>query len=326
MLSGEKRRLKTRVSFVSVTNFDRLPAFSGPVHLAVGMFDGVHLGHREVLGLAVRNAKATGGVAGVLTFDPHPSRVFRPESPTLLLVDAAQKDELLAGAGLDFVVHHRFDREFAAMPAEEFLPWLRARVPGLAAVYVGENFRFGQRRAGDAALLVSQGKACGVHVFAANRVEADGERVSSTRIRRLVAEGRVDEAAALLGYEYYGEGPVVSGRRLGRTIGFPTLNVFWNPELRPAYGVYAVHLRGPDGVWRDGIANYGVRPTVENLPVTPQLEVHLFASAAEVTAAGFGDGARVRVSLRRFLRPEMKFASLDALKGQIQADCAAARR
>lgn len=314
------------VNFRSVSAFEQLPAPAGPVHLAVGMFDGVHLGHREVLGLAVRNARAAGGVAGVLTFEPHPSRVFRPESPTLLLVDSAQKDELLAAAGLDFVVHHRFDREFAAMPAEEFLPWLRARTPGLAAVYVGENFRFGHRRAGDAALLASLGKACGVHVFAANRVARDGERVSSTRIRGLVAGGRVDEAAALLGYEYYGEGPVVSGRRLGRTIGFPTLNVFWNPELRPAYGVYAVHLRGPDGVWRDGIANYGVRPTVENAPVSPLLEVYLFASAEAVSAAGLGDGVRVRVSLRRFIRPERRFASLEELKAQILADCEAARR
>lgn len=314
------------VNFRSASAFEQLPAPAGPVHLAVGMFDGVHLGHREVLGLAVRNARAAGGVAGVLTFEPHPSRVFRPESPTLLLVDSAQKDELLAAAGLDFVVHHRFDREFAAMPAEEFLPWLRARTPGLAAVYVGENFRFGHRRAGDAALLASLGKACGVHVFAANRVARDGERVSSTRIRGLVAGGRVDEAAALLGYEYYGEGPVVSGRRLGRTIGFPTLNVFWNPELRPAYGVYAVHLRGPDGVWRDGIANYGVRPTVENAPVSPLLEVYLFASAEAVSAAGLGDGVRVRVSLRRFIRPERRFASLEELKAQILADCEAARR
>lgn len=309
----------------SVTTFDRLPPFAGPVHLAVGMFDGVHLGHREVLGLAVRNAQSGGGAAGVLTFDPHPSRLFRPHDPTLLLVDAAQKDELLAGAGLDFVVHHHFDRDFAALPAEDFLPWLRARLPGLAALYVGENFRFGQKRAGDAALLVAQGLACGVHVFAANRVAADGERISSTRIRTLVAEGGVERAAALLGYEYFGGGPVVAGRRLGRTIGFPTLNVFWNPELRPAYGVYAVHLRGPDGVWREGVANYGVRPTVESGPVSPQLEVHLFASAAEVAGAGLDTGATVRVSLRRFIRPEMKFASLEALKAQITADCLAAR-
>ena len=312
--------------FHSVSAFDRLPTVSGPVHLAVGMFDGVHLGHREVLGLAVRHAQAAGGVAGVLTFDPHPSRVFRPESPTLLLVDAAQKDELLAGVGLGFVVHHAFDRAFAAMPAEDFLPWLRERVPGLAALYVGANFRFGEKRRGDAALLVAQGKTCGIHVYAANQVAADGERISSTRIRSLVAAGRVGEAADLLGYEYYGEGPVVGGRRLGRTIGFPTLNVFWNPELRPAYGVYAVHLRGPDGVWREGVANYGVRPTVEQAPVSPQLEVHLFERAEVEIAAGLVEGARVRVSLRRFIRPEMKFASLDALKAQIAADSAEARR
>lgn len=311
--------------FTSVTDFSALPAFTGPVHLAVGVFDGVHLGHREVLGLAVCNAKASGGVAGVLTFDPHPSRLFRPENPTLLLVDVKQKDELLAGAGLDFVVHHRFDREFAAMPAEEFLPWVRARLPKLSSLYIGENFRFGQKRAGDAALLVAQGKAAGVHVFAANRIAADGERISSTRIRGLVAVGRVDEAAGLLGYEYFGEGPVIPGRRLGRTLGFPTLNVSWDPELRPAYGVYAVHLRGPDGVWRDGVANYGVRPTVESAPVTPQLEVHLFAPAAEVAAAGLDTGAFVRVSLRRFIRPEMKFSGLDELKARIAADVAAAR-
>lgn len=311
--------------FTSVSEFSALPPFAGPVHLAVGVFDGVHLGHREVLGLAVRNAKSAGGMAGVLTFDPHPSRLFRPENPTLLLVDAKQKDELLAGAGLDFVVHHRFDREFAAMPAEDFLPWLRARLPGLSSLYIGENFRFGRKRAGDAGLLVEQGRAAGIPVFAAEKVELAGERISSTRIRALVAAGAVDEAAGLLGYEYFGEGRVVSGRKLGRTIGFPTLNVSWDPELRPAYGVYAVHLRGPDGVWRDGVANYGVRPTVEHAPVTPQLEVYLFADPAEVTAAGLDAGAFVRVSLRRFIRREMKFAGLDELKARIAADVAAAR-
>jgi riboflavin kinase / FMN adenylyltransferase len=311
--------------FTRVADFSELPPIAGPVHLAVGVFDGVHLGHREVLGLAVRNAKASAGVAGVLTFDPHPSRLFRPENPTLLLVDPKQKDELLAGVGLDFVVHHRFDLEFAALPAEEFLPWLRERLPNLSSLYIGENFRFGRKRAGDAALLVAQGKALGVHVFAANRIAADGERISSTRIRGLVAAGRVDEAAGLLGYEYFGEGGVIPGRRLGRTLGFPTLNVSWDPELRPAYGVYAVHLRGPDGVWREGVANYGVRPTVEHSPVTPQLEVHLFAPASEVAAAGLGEGAFVRVSLRRFIRPEMKFSGLDALKKQIAADVAAAK-
>lgn len=313
------------IVIVSIDSFSSLPVLSGPVHLAVGMFDGVHLGHREVLGLAVRNARAAGGVAGVLTFSPHPSRVFRPEDPTTLLVDRRQKDELLASAGLGFVVHHPFDRAFAALPAETFVAWLRERVPGLAAVYVGENFRFGKGRAGDVASLVEQGRALGVHIYAADRVELDGERISSTRIRKLVAEGRVAEASELLGYDYYGEGSVIPGRKLGRTIGFPTLNVAWDPEQRPAFGVYAVRLTGPDGVARAGVANYGVRPTVESQPVSPQLEVHLFDDADAVRAAGLDTGAFVRVALRRFIRPERKFSGLDALKAQIAEDSRLAR-
>ena len=310
---------------VSVAAFGELPPVPGPVHLAVGVFDGVHLGHREVLGLALAGAARSGGPAGVLTFSPHPSRLFRPSEPVRMLLPPAVMDGLLASLGLAFVVRHPFDRAFAALPAEEFLPWLKSRLPALAGLYVGENFRFGAGRAGDAALLARMGRELGVHVFAADRIVADGERVSSTRIRGLVAAGDVTEASVLLGYDYFAEGRVEGGRRLGRTIGFPTLNLPWAPELAPAYGVYAVELTGPDGVRRRGVANYGVRPTVEDAPVAPRLEIHLFAPASEVESAGLTEGVFVKAAFLRFLRPERKFSGLDELRAQIAADVEAAR-
>lgn len=310
---------------VSAASFSELPPYSGPVHLAVGVFDGVHIGHREVLGLALANAARAHGCAGVLTFAPHPSRLFRPADPVRLLAPARQMDGLLAALGLGFVVRHPFGRDFASMPAEDFLPWLKERLPALSGLYVGENFRFGAGRAGDPALLASMGRSLGVHVFAADRVVADGERVSSTRIRALVAAGKVDEASFLLGYDYFAEGVVTGGRRLGRTLGFPTLNLPWNPELTPAFGVYAVELTGPDGVNRRGVANYGVRPTVEDAPVSPQLETHLFDTPDAIAAAGLDEGVPIRVAFLKFLRPEMKFASLDALRARIAEDVAAAK-
>jgi riboflavin kinase/FMN adenylyltransferase len=282
------------------------------------MFDGVHLGHRAVIEAAVQTARQTGGTAAVLTFLPHPSTLFRPEQPTRLIMDQANKARVLHRLGVDAMVTQPFTREFAQVTAEEFVPWLKQRAPMLAGIYVGENFRFGRGRKGDIALLVAEGRRHGVHVFSAPRVNLDGEPISSTRIRALLEAGDVAAANALFGYSYFAEGPVVPGKRLGQTIGFPTLNVSWAPDLRPRFGVYVVRVAGAKAVTAlPGVANYGLRPTVEQAH-EPLLEVHLLTECPFVT------GDHVVVKWLRFLRPEQKFSGVEELRAQIARDRSAA--
>jgi riboflavin kinase/FMN adenylyltransferase len=289
-----------------------------PLHLAIGMFDGVHLGHRAVIEAAVQSARRSGGTAAVLTFSPHPSTLFRPNQPTRLIMDAANKARVLHRLGVDAMITQPFTPEFAQVAALDFLPWLRQRAPQLAAVYVGENFRFGQGRKGDIALLVAEGKKLGVTVFSAPRVNFDGEPISSTRIRVLLEAGDVAAANALLGYSYFAEGPVVPGKRLGRTIGFSTLNVAWAPDLRPRFGVYVVRVAGAKAVTAlPGVANYGLRPTVEHA-VEPLLEAHVLGDCP------FEAGDTVTVKWLRFLRPERKFSGVEELRAQIAKDRAEA--
>lgn len=297
--------MKTPLQFDSL-DAAQLP--DQPVHLAVGMFDGVHLGHQSVIAAAVQSARRADGLAGVLTFWPHPSRILRPGQPTPLLMPPAMKRRVLARLGVDFIIEQPFTPDYAAVTAEGFLPHLLVRLPRLAAIYVGENWRFGQGRAGDVTRLVTEGGKHGVTVFSVPRLNHNGAPISSSRIRGLLAEGRIEEVNALLGYTYFAEGVVEAGRQLGRTIGFPTLNIAWEPELAPRHGVYAVTV---NGAW--GVANYGVRPTVGHSP-HPVLEVHLLGQ----TSLAYGD--RVLVEWHRFIRPEMKFASVEALKEQIARD------
>lgn len=285
-----------------------------PLHLAIGMFDGVHLGHRAVIEAAVQSARRSGGAAAVLTFWPHPSALFRPENPTPLIQDAGTKGRVLLGLGVDAVVTQAFTPELAKIGAEEFLPWLRQKLPQLAAVYVGENFRFGRERRGDVDLLVAAGRPLGLTVFSASRVKLDGEPISSTRIRTLLEQGEIAAANALLGYTYFAVGVVTPGKRLGRTIGFPTLNLSWSPGQRPRFGVYVVRVSGAkSAALLPAVANYGLRPTVEQT-AEPRLEVHVLGECP------FGAGDVLTVEWLRFLRPERKFADVEELRAQIAKD------
>lgn len=300
--------------------FESLSAFapsSGrrPLHLAIGMFDGVHLGHRAVIESATRSARRSGGEAAVLTFDPHPSRLFRPAEPVRLIMDRERRVSALLALGVSAVVVQPFDAAFAAIEAEDFLPALRRHLPALHTVYVGENWRFGRGRRGDVALLVAEAKKHGLHVVSAPRINGDGEPISSTRIRALLAEGRIDAANVLLGSAYASDGVVVGGKRLGRTIGFPTLNLPWSPDLVPRLGVYVTTIRRADGsdAPRRAVANYGLRPTVERADA-PQLEVHLLDDCP------YGPGDALRAEWLTFLRSEQKFAGLDELRAQIARD------
>ena len=294
----------------------RLPA--RPLHLAIGMFDGVHLGHRQVIAAAVQSARAEQGLCGVLTFWPHPSALFRPENPTRLILPAQTKAGLLLAQGVDVVITEAFTPELAAVSAAAFLPWLKERLPGLAAIYVGSNFRYGQRRRGDTATLEAAGRECGIRISSIPPVTLDAHVVSSTRIRSHLEAGEITAANALLGYPYFSSGVVTPGKQLGRTLGFPTLNVPWAPELRPRLGVYAVRLSGEKAPGTlPGVANYGLRPTVEQA-VAPRLEVHVLGPCP------FGAGDVVRVEWLAFLRPERKFADVAALRAQIAEDRRAA--
>ena len=297
--------------------FDSLAAAAlpaRPLHLAIGMFDGVHLGHRSVIEAAISSARRSGGLAGVLTFWPHPSALFRPENATKLLMPPAMKRLVLGQLGVDFIIEERFSREFAAIEAADFLPHLKRALPQLAAVYVGENWRFGRGRTGDVALLVAEGRKHGIEVYSAPRLNHNGAPISSSRIRELLAAGDVAAANALLGYAYFAAGIVQKGRQLGRTIGFPTLNLAWEPELQPRLGVYAVTVTMTNGAVVPGVANYGLRPTVETAPVKPLLEVNLLGEPA----ANYGDF--ITVNWLHFLRAEAKFKGLEELQMQIALD------
>lgn len=303
----------------AVSDFHEVDLGERPLFLAVGMFDGVHLGHQAVISSAVNSAARVSGVAGVLTFHPHPSRLFRPEQPTELLMPFAIKTRRLLAMGAALVINKEFDAAYAAIAADDFLIHLKQKLPTLHAVHVGENFRYGRGREGDIACLVESGKTAEVAVYSAERLRWNGEPISSTRIRDCLREGRIDEANALLGYSYFSEGEVTTGDSRGRGLGFPTLNFEWEPELQPRYGVYAVTVRSEvDGQPLPGVANYGLRPTFGEAS-QPRLEVHVLVP----TRLRPGDFARV--DWRAFLREERRFSSPDELKDQIARDVDAAR-
>lgn len=287
------------------------------------MFDGVHLGHQAVIEAACNSARRTGGLSAVLSFTPHPSRLFAPpEQATRLLMPVPIKLRVLRQLGVDQIIIHPFDHAFAAITAEDFPAFLKQKLPSLRSIYVGENFRYGKNRSGDTRTLLAGCRQLGIDLFSAERIRCNGEPISSTRIRTALEQGRIEEVNSLLGYSYFIEGTVIPGRQLGRTLNAPTLNLRWEPELLPAFGVYAVRVRRSDEAhapWQNAVANYGVRPTVEAAAAVPLLEVHTL----EPTTLTTGDS--LTVQLLHFIRAERKFASLEALRQQIEADADQAR-
>jgi riboflavin kinase/FMN adenylyltransferase len=303
-----------------VERFEELAGLVGELHLAIGVFDGVHLGHKAVIESAVFSAQRSGGVGGVLTFDPHPSRLFRPENPTLLMMPIKEKTSMLHAVGVDIVIRKHFDRVFASIPADQFLAELKAALPSLKSIYIGENFRFGRLRAGTVATLIESGNALGIGVFSVDRIKHNGEPISSTRIRKELEAGHIETVNDLFGYNYFSNGTVLGGAKLGQQIGFPTLNLPWEPECLPRFGVYQVRFRSAaDQPWEPAVANYGMKPTVAEANQTPALEVHALSGTP------LDQGDFLEVEWLRFIRPEQKFSSLDALKAQISKDCEIAR-
>ncbi len=295
----------------------RPPRWMSPV-LALGNFDGLHRGHQKIIERIRRGAAERGATAVVLTFDPHPPRVVRPDKAPPLLMTLAQKLHALERAGVHGAAVVRFTHELSQWSPERFVTtvlvdWLR-----VAEVWVGADFLFGRDRAGNFSVLRTLGQQHGFRVEKIDAVRYKEFVVSSTRIRRLVSEGRVDEAGALLGHHYAIDGVVVEGAQRGRELGFPTANLSTENDLVPPTGVYAtaIDIRGTR--W-PSITNVGVRPTFEAAgPVT--VETHVLGLQDDVY------GAPVSLSFVQRLRDERRFADVDALKEQIEADVRRARR
>jgi riboflavin kinase/FMN adenylyltransferase len=289
-----------------------------PTAVAIGNFDGVHRGHRAVIGAMQEAAKAETLVPSVLTFEPHPRRFFTKDSAPFRIVRLRDKLAQLQQTLVERVYAPRFDANFAGMSAEDFLDIVLGQQLGAKIVVTGENFAFGNKRRGDSTMLKNWGNAHGVHIITVPPVTMDGEICSSSAIRKAIGAGAVKHAAALLGRPYRMSGRVVHGQARGRTIGFPTANVALTADLiAPSYGVYAVRAT-VDGTTFDGVANFGIRPTV-SVDNQPTLEVYLFDTVQEIY------GKMLHVDFVDKLRGEMKFAGIDALKEQIANDCAAAR-
>jgi riboflavin kinase/FMN adenylyltransferase len=293
-----------------------------PSAVAIGNFDGVHLGHQALFTAARTAAASFGGKSVALTFDPHPGQVLSPSLAPRLLTPLDRKLELLADAGLTAALVQTFDTDFAALEAERFARDYLLAGLGARAIAVGPDFSFGKGRAGNVDRLRAWVASAGATVTVVPKVEVDGLPVSSTRIRELVLEGRVLAAARLLGRPYDIDGQVVAGMGRGRTIGWPTANVAPRNELLPAIGVYAVRALGAFGDL-PGAANLGRKPTFgEGHPIT--VEVHLIGY--DGTGKESLTGQAVRVKFIERLRPEMRFASVEALTAQIGKDVEEAKR
>jgi riboflavin kinase/FMN adenylyltransferase len=286
--------------------------------VALGNFDGFHRGHQAVVGRAVSRARLDGRPALVATFDPHPMRYFRPESPWFRLTSLEQRERLMLAAGVDAMLVFQFDAEFAAITATDFVAdWLARRI-GATGVVTGEDFTFGKGRGGDIAALKLVGHANRLSVDTVAPVMEGDRPVSSTWIREALRSGDCETGRRLLTRPFTIEGVVEQGDRRGRTLGYPTANISLGNYLRPRFGVYAVRGRLPDGRTLDGVANLGVRPMFE--PPRELLEPHFFGFDGALY------GQRLEVELLSFIRDEQVFDDPAALTAQMDRDADEARR
>ena len=291
------------------------PKWPAPV-AALGNFDGLHRGHQQLVAAVCARAAERGGLGVALVFEPHPSQVLRPDKAPPLLMTLDQKLQAFERAGLGGVAIVRFTHELSRLEPETFvetvlIDWLR-----VAEVWVGENFLFGRERTGTFTLLRTIGEDRGFRTEKIEPVRYKGFVVSSTRVRHLISEGRVDEAGALLGHHYAVDGQVVYGDARGRELGVPTANLETANPLLPAYGIYA-SIATVDGRHYPAVTSVGIRPTIGDNRLT--VETHLLDRTMDLY------GAKLRVSFVKWLREERRFETLEALKSQMVADCAEAR-
>jgi riboflavin kinase/FMN adenylyltransferase len=302
-------------SFTIVRDNDDAGALRRAV-IAIGNFDGVHRGHRAVIGKAIARARALSVPAAALTLEPHPRSYFRPNDPLFRLTDERQKLRLLAGSGLDGAIVLTFNAALASLPARDFIDRVLVGRFAVSGVVTGFDFHFGKDRGGSPAFLAAEGQARGFPVDIVPALEDEGRPVSSGTIRAALSAGRVVEAAELLGYPWFASGEVIHGEKRGRDLGFPTANLRLDPACALKHGIYAVRVI-LGGKPLDGVASFGRRPTFDN--GAPLLEVFLFDFAGDLY------GQSIDVAFIAWLRPEQRFESVDALVAQMNRDSEQAR-
>ncbi len=295
-------------------------AATSPIALTIGNFDGVHLGHQAMLAKLRTAAEARGLPPCVMTFEPHPREFFAPDKAPVRLTSLREKLELLAQHGVERTHVLRFNFSLAQVTAQDFIDRILVRGLGVRWLQVGDDFRFGARRAGDLNMLKAHAARHGYAVEAMATVELDDERVSSTAVREALAAGDMAKAARLLGHPYRISGRVVRGDQLGRKLGFPTANVRMKHNRPPLTGIFAVEFRRADGVPLQGVASLGVRPTVKAQGAAPALEVYLIDFKQEIY------GEPVSVEFLHKFRDEEKYVDLETLTQQIARDAANARQ
>jgi riboflavin kinase / FMN adenylyltransferase len=295
------------------------PAPSHPVALTIGNFDGVHRGHEAIVARVRAVARERKLASCVLTFEPHPREFFSPATAPTRLTSMREKLELLSHLEIDRVHVQRFTPEFAALSPDHFVDKVLVETLSARWILVGDDFRYGSKRAGSYATLTASGNRSGFAVETMPTVADDGVRVSSSAVRNALAVGDIARASSLLGRRYTISGRVIHGQKLGRQLGYATANVELEHNRPPLFGIYAVRVFGIGEAVRDGVASLGYRPTVTN-ERTPTLEVHLFDFSADIY------GMRVRVEFLEKIRDEEKFPDLETLKVAIADDCKAARR
>ncbi len=281
--------------------------------MTIGSFDGVHLGHQAIIRRLVDGAHSQGLQAAAITFFPHPSKVLRGDGSPFYLSTPEERAEILAGLGVDLTITLRFDKELASFSADQFMGLLSEHL-GLKQLLVGHDFALGRGREGNYEKLKNLGLKYHYAIEAQPPLTVNGEMVSSSRIRELVGQGSMALAAAYLGRWYSVQGSVVPGDGRGRTIGIPTANLdIWHERLLPTNGVYATFVR-VNGVNYPSVTNVGLRPTFENLAPVPRVETHVLDFKQDLY------GMNLRLDFVKFLRPEQRFPSIQALIDQIQAD------
>ncbi|HXY61133.1 MAG TPA: bifunctional riboflavin kinase/FAD synthetase [Chthoniobacterales bacterium] len=295
-----------------------LSRLRGPLFLAIGVFDGVHRGHQAVISISTDHARAANGTPVVVTFDPHPEKILRPQSAPHLLSATQHKIALIRALGVGHLLIVTFDRQFAATEPEDFVQQLVTHSKPLREICVGHEWSFGRNRRGNLDLLKKMGVKFNFEVVGVPPIKANDEVVSSTAVRQAIDRGDFAKAAAMLGREYTVLGTVTHGDNLGKKIGFPTANLSAHNEQFPPNGVYAAAARLSDGVHL-GVVNLGVRPTMTSGRSERVLEIHLLDFNQDIY------GRDVEVRFVKYLRPEKKFENVDALVGQIQRDVDQAR-
>lgn len=292
-----------------IAHFKDVPETARGFSVALGNFDGVHAGHRAV----IEGAVAAGGSLGVATFEPPPRQFFRPDDPPFRIYRPARRNARLSELGAKAVFELPFNADMAAMTDEEFARQVLKDGIGASHVTVGFDFRFGRGRMGDAGRLSSLGRALGFGVTVIEKIEALGAKASSTAIREALIAGEPEKASEILGHDWVVDGVVEHGEKRGRTIGFPTANLHLGDLIHPRHGVYAVRARiAGEGAWLDGVANFGRTPTTGIRD--PLLETFIFDFDGDIY------GQQMEVALVRFLRPELKFDSIDDMVTRMQQD------